>query len=111
MSTSNEPSFQASQPVKPNSSLATTSLILGILGWTLLPIIGAIVAVITGHMAKSEIRKSNGQLAGDGMATAGLILGYASLVISICACLVIILFPAVLGGFWMGADQFLTPVP
>ena len=36
-------------------------------------------AVILGHMAKTEIRKSNGRLRGDGMALTGLILGYLSL--------------------------------
>jgi len=109
MSTFNESSLQAPLPVKPNSTLAVTSLISGIVGWTFVPILGSIVAVITGHMAKNEIRKSNGELAGDGMATAGLVLGYASLVIGICVCLVVILFPAVLGGFWIGADQIFIP--
>jgi hypothetical protein len=50
------------QPVVPNSNLAIVSLVMGILGWTLLPTLGAIVAIITGHMAKNEIRKSNGGL-------------------------------------------------
>ena len=111
MSTSNQPSFQTSQPVIPNSTLAIASLILGILGWTFLPIIGAIIAVITGHMAKSEIKRSRGQLAGDGMATAGLILGYASIALGLCACAVIMLFPTVLGGIWMYGDQILNTVP
>jgi len=110
MSTFNESSLQAPLPVKPNSTLAVTSLISGIVGWTFVPILGSIVAVITGHMAKNEIRKSNGELAGDGMATAGLVLGYASLVIGICVvCLVVVLFPAMLGGLWIGADQIFIP--
>ncbi len=69
------------------STLAIVSLVAGILGWTLVPTIGAIVAVITGHMAKNEIRRSGGMLGGDGLATAGLILGYVHLalaVIGIC---------------------------
>ncbi|MGH9781435.1 MAG: DUF4190 domain-containing protein [Candidatus Acidiferrales bacterium] len=36
-------------------------------------------AVILGHMAKTEIKNSNGRLRGDGMALTGLILGYLSL--------------------------------
>jgi hypothetical protein len=111
MSTPNQPSFQVSQPVKPNSTLAITSMILGILGWTLLPIIGAIIAVITGHMAKSEIEKSKGQLAGEGMATAGLILGYTSVTLSLCVCAVVVLFPTVLGGLWMYGDQIINTLP
>ncbi len=55
------------------------SLVLGILGWTLIPTIGSIAAIITGHMAKNEIKESMEDLGGDGMATAGLILGYANI--------------------------------
>jgi type II secretory pathway pseudopilin PulG len=36
----------------------------------------AIAAVVLGHLALSEIKKSAGRLAGHGMAMAGLILGY-----------------------------------
>jgi len=75
-------------PVRQSSNMALTSLILGILGWTLLPTLGSIIAIITGHMAKNEIRDSMGALGGEGMATAGLILGYANIVLGICACLV-----------------------
>lgn len=71
-------------PAPTNSTMAIVSLVAGIAGWTLLPIIGAIVAVITGHMAKNEIRSSGGRLTGDGLATAGLVLGYASLVLGVC---------------------------
>jgi hypothetical protein len=111
MTTSNQPSFQA-QPVRPNSTLAITSLVTGILGWTFLPILGAIVAVITGHMAKSEIRRSRGQIDGEGMATIGLILGYTSLILGLCICAIALLFPALLGGLWMFGDQILlTPTP
>jgi hypothetical protein len=59
--------------------MAIVSLISGILGWTLLPFLGSIVAVITGHKAKKEIRNSMGQLGGDGMAT-------ISLGLTLCAC-------------------------
>ncbi len=75
------------------STMAIISLIAGILGWTVIPLIGSIVAVITGHMAKKEIRESNGTLTGDGLATFGLVLGYASLVVGICgACIFAVLF-------------------
>ena len=77
-------------PAKPNSNLALASLILGILGWTIIPTIGSIAAVITGHMAKNEIKSSMGELGGDGMATAGLVLGYANIAIAVCGCLVVI---------------------
>jgi hypothetical protein len=77
-------------PVKPNSNMALASLILGILGWTLLPTIGSIGAIVTGHMAKNEIKGSMGALGGDGMATAGLILGYANIAIGLCICVIVV---------------------
>jgi hypothetical protein len=82
-----EYSNQPYQPAKPTSNLALASLILGILGWTIIPTIGSIGAIITGHMAKSEIKNSMGALGGDGMATAGLVLGYANIAIIACVCL------------------------
>jgi len=68
------------------STMATVSLIAGIASWVIIPLIGAIVAIITGHMAKNEIRSSNGQLTGDGMATAGLVLGYVQIGLTVVAC-------------------------
>jgi len=57
-----------------SSGKATASMVCGIL-FFLWPFT-AIAAVILGHIALSEIKKSAGRLAGHGMAMAGLILGY-----------------------------------
>ncbi len=76
------------------STLAIVSLISGLVSWFLLPFIAAIVAVITGHMAKSEIRKSMGMVTGNGMATAGLVLGYINLALGLCAICVLVLLLA-----------------
>lgn len=70
----------------PNSTAAVVSLVFGLLAWFGLLGLGAIVAVIAGHIARSEIRRSNGQLSGNGMATAGLILGYAQIILGLLAC-------------------------
>jgi len=84
--------YQQIPPPAPNSTLATISMISGILGWTIAPLLGSLVAIITGHMAKREIRESMGRLAGDGMATAGLIMGYLQLIPSVlCICIVLIM--------------------
>lgn len=64
---------------KKDSALAIVSLVSGLVGWTFMPIIGAIAAIITGHLAKKEIRDSGNALGGNGMALAGLILGYVQL--------------------------------
>ena len=65
------------------SALAITSLVSGILGWTLVPWIGSIVAIVTGHLARGEIRREPERVDGDGLAIAGLVLGYAMLAFSV----------------------------
>ena len=79
----------------PNSSMAVVSLISGILGLTLVPFIGGIVALVTGYMAKNEIQDSDGALGGEGLATAGIVLGWicvALLVISLLCLVCFLLF-------------------
>lgn len=74
------------------SGTAVVSLIFGILSWFALPVIGAIVAVICGHMARAEIRRSAGAVDGDGLALAGLILGWAHIALMIVALIFVVLF-------------------
>lgn len=64
-------------PQPETSGKAVASLVLGI-SIFLFSILTGIPAIIFGHLAKSDIRKSGGRLQGDGMALAGLILGYSS---------------------------------
>ena len=75
-------------PTQPkDSTMALLSMIFGISAYVILWGIGAIVAIILGHLAKNEIKNSNGMLKGNGMATAGLILGYIQIglfVLSVC---------------------------
>jgi hypothetical protein len=75
------------------STMAIISLVGGITGWTVLPFLGSLAAIIFGHIAKSEIKKSGGMLAGNGMATAGLIMGYLSIAFGICLICVFIILP------------------
>jgi hypothetical protein len=82
------PPPQPYYPAPRTSTTALISLISGIAGWFVLPIIGPIIAVITGHMAKGEIRNSMGQVTGDGLATAGLVLGYIQLIGALCGCVI-----------------------
>ncbi len=79
--------------VVPNSTLAIVSLVSGIIAWVLFPILAAIVAVISGHMARSEIRRSGGSLAGQGLALIGMILGYVQLaLVALGACAALLFF-------------------
>ena len=79
-------------PGKPTSSMAIISLVAGILGWTLLPFLGSVAAVVTGHMARSEIRRAPERLEGDGLAIAGLVLGYLSIAMAVLVVFAIFLF-------------------
>lgn len=60
------------------NGLAIAALVCGVIGF----LCGAtsLLAVIFGHISRGQIRKSNGAETGDGMALAGLILGYVFLV-------------------------------
>jgi hypothetical protein len=73
-----------------NDGKAIFSLVLGILSVTCLWVIAGIPAIILGHMSVSSIRKSMGRLKGQGMAIAGLIMGYISCAASIPIILIII---------------------
>lgn len=80
------------------SSLAIVSLIFGILAYLFLPFLGALVAVICGHSARSEIRRAPpGTIEGDGLALAGLILGWIQLAFTAIAIVfvVLVLFGAI----------------
>lgn len=75
------------------STPAILSLVFGVLAWVALPFVAAIVAIVTGHIARSDIRHAPaGSVDGDGMAIAGLILGYIQLAFSILALMAIFLF-------------------
>jgi Domain of unknown function (DUF4190) len=100
------------QPAR-TSTLAVVSLITGIVGLIAVPVVGSIVAVVTGHMAKREIRESGGQISGDGLATAGLITGYVGLgfmVLGLCLLLVWLIAFAGLFGIALRQTSYLAPL-
>ncbi|MEO7198651.1 MAG: DUF4190 domain-containing protein [Dokdonella sp.] len=79
------------QPVSITSSTAIASLVSGILAWIMLPVVGAIVAVICGHVARAEIRRMPpGSIEGDGMAVAGLVLGWLQLGLALLGVLLLL---------------------
>ena len=75
------------RPASGTNSLAVVSLIFGILAWCVLPFIGAIVAIVCGHLARGEIRRAapDHAIEGDGLAVAGLVLGYVQLLLCVLA--------------------------
>jgi len=74
------------------NGLAAVSLGFGI-GQFLIPIFGALVAIICGHVARAQIRRNGEQ--GDGLAIAGLVLGYLGILIPL---LIVLLAVVATGG-------------
>lgn len=66
--------------MKSNHPLAVWSLVLGILSIVTCGPVTGVPAIICGHMARSKIKSDPNNLAGDGMALVGLIMGYFSIV-------------------------------
>lgn len=70
---------------RPRTGLSVTSLVLGIFSLFCLFIFTGIPAIVTGHVARARARKQPELYGGAGMALAGLILGYVSLVTTFVA--------------------------
>src|SRR5262249_29549334 len=80
----------------PTAGKALASMIFGIVGMLCFWGVLGIPAVILGHLAKSSISKSMGRLKGEGMATAGLVMGYLNIALGILVVIAIVV-PAVKG--------------
>ena len=92
--------------ILPTSTLAIVSLVSAILGFTFVPIIGTIVALVTGYMARSETRSIPARASGDGLATAGIIMGWVQVALAvITVCCAIAYFVFVLGFFATSSGQ------
>ncbi|GAA2015534.1 DUF4190 domain-containing protein [Microbacterium ulmi] len=72
------------------SSLAIVSLVASLAAFVILPVIGSIIAVVTGHMALNELKTSHE--GGRGLALAGTIIGWASIGLAILALLAVFAF-------------------
>jgi hypothetical protein len=97
------PSLALPPGVASTSGLAIASAVLGATG--LMIGITAIPAIICGHMARREIRLSQNRLEGDGLAIAGLVMGYIVtgvvalfIVIPLLLVLILAVFAAANGG-------------
>lgn len=84
------PYYAGPMPRKTNG-MAIASLALSIASWFVLPLIGAILGVIFGHIALGQLRRSDGAEEGRGLAIAGLAVGYVNLVLWLLTGLVIII--------------------
>ncbi len=101
-----QPDYQPGYQTTETNVTAVVSLVFGILSWLGLVGIGGIVAVIAGHIAKDQIRKSEGRQTGDGLATAGLVLGYSHIVVVVLgACLIFLILAGVITGLGIWGIQ------
>ncbi len=91
---------QPTTPQTENSTLAIVSLVAGIAGWTLVPFFGALIAIVTGHLARLEIKSRPDEIGGKGLVTTGLVLGYG------CLGTVVVLVLLALAFFLRSADIF-----
>ena len=90
-----------------NSSLATVSLVAGIVSFFIAPLLGGIVAVVTGTLAKKEIRESGARIMGEDYARWGVILGWVNIGLTVLAgCLVLLMVLGVTGFLLWSIPQF-----
>jgi hypothetical protein len=85
MNEQNDPQI-VNNNILPTSTLAMISLVAGILGFTFLPVIGSIVALLTGYSARKETRAVPALVGGDGLATAGIIMGWIQVGLAVVGC-------------------------
>lgn len=64
--------------VQRTSGYAIASLILGIAGFLVFPVVPSILAVVLGQKARDELRRDQ-TLGGEGLATAGIVLGWVGI--------------------------------
>jgi type II secretory pathway pseudopilin PulG len=91
------PPITTPEPEPKTDGKAIGSLILGILSLLCFSFLTGIPAIILGHISRSSIRQSMGRLKGEGMALAGLIMGYISVtIIPVILIIAAIAIPALL---------------
>jgi hypothetical protein len=75
-------------PTPATSGLAIAALVMGIGGLTILPLLGSILAIIFGYMARNDIRKRPSEVTGDGLAMAGIVMGWIAVGLSVLGLIV-----------------------
>lgn len=105
------PAPQLIPPVQQNT-MALVSMILGIVSVLFCTggFLTGIPAVICGHIARKQFRNSPTPQTGEGMATAGLILGYLMTILSIVVIVAYIIFVVMAVGA-AAASSSMVPTP
>ena len=77
--------------MRPTNAKSIAALICGIGSFLVCPGVLGVVAVILGNSARDEISASAGTQEGEGMAKAGVILGWISIALVVVALLVVLI--------------------
>ncbi len=72
--------------------LSIVSLTMSLMGFSLLPFVGSIAGLITGYISRKEIHESPERYEGEGLAKAGIILGWLGVILPILIFAVAIAF-------------------
>ncbi len=72
--------------------LAIASLVLSTGGFSFLPLIGSIAGIVTGLIARREIAAKPDTYDGNGLATAGIILGWIGVILPVLIIAAALLF-------------------
>ncbi|WP_243075100.1 DUF4190 domain-containing protein [Microbacterium sp. SS28] len=81
------PAYGAPPATKTNT-LAVVSLISSLVGFFVIPFLGSITGIITGHMSLSQIKRTGEQ--GRGLGLAGTIVGWVGLVLAIIGTIILV---------------------
>ena len=87
-----EPNLQPKHFVSETQALRDNQMALAsfILSVSWIFFVGSILAVIFGHLAMSQIRRSNGAESGRGHALMGLVFGYAGIMVGLLVLIIIL---------------------
>ncbi|HEY6308432.1 MAG TPA: DUF4190 domain-containing protein [Candidatus Angelobacter sp.] len=88
-------SMQPQTLVAPTEDKAVISMVLGILSLVSFSILAGIPAIILGKMSRDNIRANPGRYSGEGMATAGVVMGWISVGL-LCGIVVVIIIVIVI---------------
>jgi hypothetical protein len=91
-------------PAPANNGLAIASLVASILGVTIVPTVGSIIGVILGYVARNQIRESGGAVGGEGLAKAGIIIGWVGIGLTVIGCGIALLVGLALPGIGICAS-------
>jgi heme/copper-type cytochrome/quinol oxidase subunit 2 len=78
------------------TSTGIVSLIFGVLQFVALPVVGTIIALVTGYSSRNEAARNSA--VSDDLGRVGRILGWIGLVLTIGGVVLVLMFAALIGG-------------